>query len=244
MTREIGSWALIFVVSGILEMFVAGENFSVNKNSCLLIPPGVRHGGRGTYPPQLSFFWIHFLPTTGETARILENLSTQYPVRNPGRLSDYFQQFLALQESEPEDRDGLNLAFSLIMHEACKPVGNFSEMPKTVPRLLYEALNLMTLRFREPISTSSIARDLNCNPDYLGRLFRRHCGKCIVDTLNEIRLRHAAKMLEHSNLNIGQIAYETGFCDPVYFRRRFIRQYAMTPRMFRQQKLKGHVNTE
>ena len=46
-SRIIRNWELIFVLKSRLEMFVGGESFDVTAEHCLLLPPGIRHGGRG-----------------------------------------------------------------------------------------------------------------------------------------------------------------------------------------------------
>ena len=59
-TRVIDSHELIFVRSGILELFEEERRFRLGPGEALVLWPGRRHGGAAPYPPDLSFFWIHF----------------------------------------------------------------------------------------------------------------------------------------------------------------------------------------
>ena len=118
-SRIIRNWELIFVLKSRLEMFVGGESFDVTAEHCLLLPPGIRHGGRGGYTPDLSFFWIHFLPADRKSEQYLKKLPRRFKAMNPARLSEYFQLFLSLQEDSPEDEEGLDMLVQLILHEAC-----------------------------------------------------------------------------------------------------------------------------
>ena len=117
-SRVIRSWELIFVLKSELCMFVGNDDYTVPAGSCLLLPPGVQHGGTRDYPAALSFFWIHFESADAASAEHLEALPRCFTVENPVRLSEYFQSFLSLQNDVPDDAEGLNLLFSLILHEA------------------------------------------------------------------------------------------------------------------------------
>lgn len=241
--RVIRSWELIFVLKSELCMFVGNDDYTVPAGSCLLLPPGVPHGGTQDYPRTLSFFWIHFEAADGDSAEHLESLPRSFAVENPVRLSEYFQSFLALQNDVPDDVVGLNLLFSLILHETYRNDQKRLESD-TVPDILLRLRKMLSLRFAEDVSTSVFAQDLHCNADYLGRIYRRYYGESVTDTLNRIRLKHAAHLLLNTSLNIKEIAFQCGYNDPAYFRRRFLREYAMSPGDYRKQKTSGHINTQ
>ncbi len=159
------------------------------------------------------------------------------------RLSEYFRIFLASQEETPDDQTGFDIQMQLIFHEAFRqnqPTKDLSRLPHLVDRLR----QIITLRFREPLSTSILAEELKCNPDYLGRLWKRYFHESITDTLNKIRVHHAAELLRNSTLNIAEIAYEVGFNNTVYFRQRFFQEYSVSPSKFRKFRAREHVNTE
>ena len=61
-SRVIDSWELILVLKSEMKMFVGREKYTVPAGKCLLLPPGIRHGGLSPYTENLSFFWIHFHP--------------------------------------------------------------------------------------------------------------------------------------------------------------------------------------
>ncbi len=243
LSRIIRDWELIFVLKSRLEMFVGTESFDIPAEHCLLLRPGIYHGGRSEYTPELSFFWIHFLPADEQSEQILGSLPRMFHTGNPARLSEYFQQFLSLQEDAPDDEDGRNLLMELILHEAFRKTNENPE-PRKLPALMQELRKMLSLRFREPFSTSQLAGELQCNPDYLGRLHRKYFNESITDTLNRIRIIHAAERLRSTTQGIAQIAYEVGFNDPAYFRRRFFQCYAMSPRAYRRLKTQEYVNTE
>ena len=66
-------------------------------------------------------------------------------------------------------------------------------------------------------------------PDFM----RRHAGKSLSEFVNGIRLERAMEMLRHTDKNISDIAYDTGFANVTYFNRLFRNKYNRTPRSVR-----------
>ena len=51
----------------------------------------------------------------------------------------------------------------------------------------------------------------------------------VVDYLNAVRIRHACRLLEQTNLGVSQVSQLTGFNSVVYFDRQFRRFTGQTP---------------
>ena len=98
--------------------------------------------------------------------------------------------------------------------------------------------------YRTPISTSSVARAVGFNADYLERVFRRREDMSIVDAIHQKRIAMArASLNSDPRKNINEIAFECGYADPGYFRRMFRRLTGLTPREFRSLYARTHINT-
>ena len=68
--------------------------------------------------------------------------------------------------------------------------------------------------------------------------------EALFDAINDARIECARKLLVNSHLSVKEIAFESGYNDPVYFRRQFFRRTAMTPGEYRRCRSGGHINTE
>ena len=236
--RTIDSTELIFVVRGTLDIFEEDREFHLKKNDTLLLFPGRRHGGLIPYAPDTSFYWIHFSvrqPSGG--VEIPQTVSLE----RPDRMKELFRSFLNQQEQGESVSVQGTLFIMLMLNEiiSSRP-GNMS-MPGAA--LAAKAMNYITLHAFEDISTSSIASELNCNPDYLGRVFRRANGKSIVDTIHELRIKKARQLLLESHSNIDETAEECGFNDISYFRKIFMKFTGVSPSGFRKLHAGMHVNT-
>jgi transcriptional regulator GlxA family with amidase domain len=67
----------------------------------------------------------------------------------------------------------------------------------------------------------------------LSRFFKLRTGKTFVDTLNDVRLGHASRMLIETTHSVNEIAYKCGFNNMSNFNRIFKKKKDSTPKEFR-----------
>lgn len=89
--------------------------------------------------------------------------------------------------------------------------------------------------FKEDIRLQDIAGYVGQNPSALCRHFRQRTDKSIFRCLAEIRVEHACRLLSYSNLNISQIAYESGYNSVPYFITQFEKITKRKPSEYRLQ---------
>lgn len=98
--------------------------------------------------------------------------------------------------------------------------------------MLVAAQALICRRFGSPdLSPEEIARRLGCSRAHLYRLFARH-GLTIAGYLREIRLQRARSALAAAGPRdtVGDIAFRSGFDNPVHFAHLFRIRFGMRPR--------------
>jgi len=84
--------------------------------------------------------------------------------------------------------------------------------PKT-PHWLTQAREIVQEGFREQITITGIAEQVQVHPVYLGSTFRQKYGHSIVDYLRELRVNYAARQLSDSSDSLAMIAQAAGFSD-------------------------------
>ena len=248
-TRVIDSHELIFVRAGTLEMFEGSRRFAVRAGETLHLWPGQKHGGTANYPADLSFYWIHFSIATPDRKRSRCRPNLVVPqcarVARPDRLTELFRRFLDDQESGQSTRLSGALLIALMLEATAESHASGRAAPSdSLAALAARAEAWLLTRFHTPISASDVATGLSCNPDYLGRVFRKARGSTLTDAINLHRMRQARKLLMESGLNVDQVARACGFREAGYFRRVFRRAEGMTPLAFRRLYARVHVNTE
>ncbi len=97
-----------------------------------------------------------------------------------------------------------------------------------------EAKELITSRFHDNISLTSIADHLSLNPTYLNRVFKRTFQISIPDYLNKVRMEEACQFIrQHPFVLIKEIAEHVGFQDPYYFSKVFKQFTGFSPTEFK-----------
>ena len=78
-----------------------------------------------------------------------------------------------------------------------------------------------------------LSQQMNLSEIQLYRKLKALTGKSIAIYIRSIRLQRGKELLETSELNISEIAYEVGFSDPNYFSRTFSQEFGVPPSDFR-----------
>ena len=85
----------------------------------------------------------------------------------------------------------------------------------------------------EPISNDELSKIVNLAKNSFARLFKE-CIKCSVQQyILQRRIAHAITLLHHSNLQIDEIATQSGFYDRHHFSRIFKKQIKISPGNYR-----------
>ncbi|HEU5024865.1 MAG TPA: AraC family transcriptional regulator [Spirillospora sp.] len=85
----------------------------------------------------------------------------------------------------------------------------------------------------EPWRLDDLARAVNLDPAYLGRLFGRCTGSTPMGFLARLRAERAAALLVNSTLPAARVGAAVGWEDPTYFARRFKTLVGLTPTEYR-----------
>lgn len=241
-TRRLESHELIFVHSGRLALFEEEDTFVLKPGETLLLSPARRHGGAAPYPPDLSFYWVHF--TVHGQKRGREGTTTiprHAALAVPERLVSLYRRFLDDQGAGRLTPLSGGLLIGLMLAE----VAAAQPGPGPANSALAEQANRhIEVHGAEPISTATVARHLRCNPDYLGRVYKRATGQTLTTAIQRRKLRLAEVELLDTTATIAEVAARLGFADARALRQLFQRYHGMSPRAYRQLYTRVHVNTE
>ncbi len=113
---------------------------------------------------------------------------------------------------------------------------NFSQKTKLTgeERFLKKAVATIEQNLNNPeLNAAMLAENLNMSESQLYRKLKALSNRSISVFIRGIRLSAAKRMLETSEFNISEIAYQSGFSDPAWFSRSFKEEYGISPRTFR-----------
>ncbi len=111
---------------------------------------------------------------------------------------------------------------------------NTAEKNHYSSRRIEKVMNYTHQNFHRPVSLSEVARLTNMTETAFSRFFKLRTGMTFIDSLTEIRLGHASRMLIETTQTISEIAYDCGFNNISNFNRIFKKKKGCTPKELRE----------
>ena len=88
-------------------------------------------------------------------------------------------------------------------------------------------------RRSQKLTLDEIAAHLHLSTNECCRFFKKNMNCTLFEYITEYRLGKSMELLEHTDLPVSQIAYETGFGSSSYFIEKFRKNVGTTPAAFR-----------
>lgn len=94
---------------------------------------------------------------------------------------------------------------------------------------LREAINLMSANIEEPLSQDQLAHYVGRSKRQIGRLFMTQLGTTPVRYYLELRITESRRLLQHSDLQLIDVALACGFVSPSHFSKCYASFYGYGP---------------
>jgi AraC family transcriptional regulator, melibiose operon regulatory protein len=104
---------------------------------------------------------------------------------------------------------------------------------------LQQIVDYLDKHYSEDISVEEMAKRCSMSYSYFSRFFKKIMRKTFKEYLNYIRITEAEKLLLNSDLNITEVALNTGFTNTSYFIKQFKRYKNISPKQFKKITLKN-----
>ncbi|WP_135556868.1 helix-turn-helix domain-containing protein [Paenibacillus cymbidii] len=234
-------WIITFTLSGSGSYRIGDYRLVCVPGDIVILKPGTPHR-YAAEPAGWRFVWSHFLPEP-RWAGLL-----QLPEPHPGlihlsiesaavrsRLERTFDRLIHETKDEMplKDQLAINAMEEIVLLVAGEHRRDGSQALD--PRV-EEVLRLLTERLSEPHTVEELARHVALSPSRLAHLFKAQVGDAVLETLLKTRLRHAARLLEHTSRLVSEIAADVGFGSPYYFTKQFTSFFGCSPTVYRERK--------
>ena len=127
-----------------------------------------------------------------------------------------------------------DLSISRNMHTLSDATFNNAELSYN-SRRIEKAMDYMNQNFSKGITLSEVAKLSNMTDVSFSRFFRNRTGITFMDSLLEMRLGHASRLLIDTTQSVSEVAYNCGFNNISNFNRLFKKKKGCTPKQFRQE---------
>lgn len=226
------------------------------ENTFFIAPPGVPYG-TGTLPhwereqevvPH-DIFWVRFYPLGVQCHMRHSHPQSHQPGQAclfpESRL--YFAVTSLLEELRTGDKNSAAAIRGLLQFIMARVVRGLESMqtakwrpigPEITERnnathAVEAACAYIETNFHRKLSLEEIATHALTSPTHLSHIFRREKQKTVTDYITQLRMEYAVSLLQHTRLNIGQVAQTIGYGNQAYFCQVFARHYACSPSEFR-----------
>lgn len=237
--RGTHDWLLTFTLSGQGGFSIDGEMVQVESNDLALLAPGCPHH-YGTIGDSWEFFWVHFIPQ--QPWMVWLNAIENRNRFSLWRLRDktLVRRVLAAFDRLVVDSSGLGIHEHALATNAVEELlillaAFIERQPRQLDDRIQQVLIILSEHYTASVDISDLAKQVGLSASRLSHLFKAETGSSIIETLQQIRLRHAARLLDRTDLSITEISDAVGFASPYYFSRQFRRHYGVAPTEYRRQ---------
>ena len=135
----------------------------------------------------------------------------------------------------------IGVLHQLALHEDFKVLassGYVASLKLEESKLSNKVIAYIFKNFNQDIDLNTVAELVNMNPSAFSRSFKRVHRKTFSKYVNEIRIGYACKLLMENELNVANIAFESGYNNLSNFNRQFKTIKKIAPSVY----LKRHSN--
>ncbi len=156
-----------------------------------------------------------------------------WEVKNPGPFLHAVEQLLAMMKhaEEPAMADRIDRAAEMAVLESLQQGATLLGKPDKSILKIKTALERNYLQNHD---VDMMASAEGLSPSVFRRVWKKHVGMPPQRYLIELRMSAARRMLSETKLNISEIAYKSGYSDPLYFSRLFHKTTGMSASTYRQ----------
>lgn len=226
-----GDWLIAYTLSGSGYFITPDKKIECAGGDVVLLGPGTSHSYGTSKGETWNFVWAHFgSRSIGDQLLPSESLSVQSlePGSVQSRVYEAFRRILSDSRERSEFWHDLclNSLREILMLLALR------RNQKLDPRV-GEALHFLSVNMRSPVQIEALSKSIGLSASRLSHLFKEQTGLSVIDTLNRMRIRQAALLLEHTDRSASEVAYDVGFQNYNHFIKQFHKWAGTSPSVFR-----------
>lgn len=131
---------------------------------------------------------------------------------------------------EPEVKSYITLIFAYLTE---KELLDKNSVRKENVEFCGKLLKYIREHYAEPVTSKQASEDLAFNQSYFCRAFKKNFGMSFSEYLNNYRIFTSRRLIEETNKNIADIAFDCGFATPSYFAKCFKSLLGVLPAEYR-----------
>ena len=204
------------------------------------LPAGLAHAYGSAQKDPWTILWAHF--TGDEVAAWGELLGVgEPPSASVFSLPDDRLDEIALDQVYAALERGFagrhQVAAATALRHALSTVAQLAHTPRSgrsAHERVVASIEMLRRDWQRPHTLAELAAAAHVSVAHYSALFRRQTGFAPIDFIIRLRVQHACRLLDTTELSVGEVAERVGYADPYYFTRCFRRVMGRAPRLYRQ----------
>ncbi|MDD5705001.1 MAG: helix-turn-helix domain-containing protein [Kiritimatiellae bacterium] len=218
-------WELTGVLSG-EGVLRCGADMALEPGALCLVPPGLAHCERSE--GDMDTVWVGLRGSHLRTG----DASNAVRVNNLPLAKKVEQLWLFAVKRAGTIGPELDALTAEIVAGFFRLLSEGAEAPAASDALT-RAILLFQRDFSQRLTIAAAARHSGYSAGHFCRAFRQRTGLAPAVYLTAVRLRHARRLLEYTDLPISQVAEQAGYDDQLYFSRVFRKATGAAPTAYR-----------
>ena len=228
-----------FVLEGEGKVRLGDELQEVKSGSIFTYSRGVPHRIENSRKkPMLKYFLVCAHHSSQQPFKTVHSGKAGFfQITSIGEVMELFELILSNANLDSAIASSIcnSLAKALVL-KLCEKANHFSQSSSLAWNTYNRALQFMRRNYFSLKSIEELANEVNVDPAYLSRIFRRFHKDTPYKFLVRLKMSHAASLLLTTGNLVKNIAFELGFENPFHFSRAFKSVYGISPESFVKQR--------
>ena len=225
-----------YITEGECLISVDGNEFKGKAGDWFFIPAMSEHSYCNLKTGAFKKYWMHFDLYPNAELFSLINLPFVVHVGKKSNAERLFKMFArAVSSNKLADKLTIKSCLIGLLGEyirLAKPEG--VNVFSRADERLNDLLRFINENLDKELSNEILSEKYFAHPNHFIRAFRDKTGQTPAKYIKQKRLENAKRLLENTDLNVGEIIEKTGFKDVAHFSRAFKEYYNLSPLKHRQ----------
>lgn len=231
----------VYIIHIILEgkgiYVVDNKKYELDKGEAFIIEPNIVTFYQANSKEPWSYCWIAFDGEDSEKLLQEIGLNQQKPIFKTDRGIELFEIIKEMLKKQTNnlvnqlELQALFFKFFALMLEG-KSVEHVEQNEK-LSCYVYKAIDFIKKNYWDDINVNSVVEYVGLNRSYISSLFHKEVGITIKEYISVFRLSRANELLDITDESIEEVAYNSGYKDPLIFTKAYKKKYGVTPTQHR-----------
>jgi AraC-like DNA-binding protein len=230
---------LVTIIERPAPVRIDRTTYELHPGECALIFPNQFHHFLDIADGKLEWLFVTFECHHPEPLAPMRDAPRVYDARGTELLESLVTEFVSPKGKRPD-----HLVLSYTLARLLEHLSTLGEIPKErrdihssddIRDVILENINRhVRENLHRAVTIGDLADELGYSVSHLRAVFRDRLGVSLGRYMRESRLSEAAKLLQNSEFNVGEIGERCGFESLYAFSRAFRKAYGLPPRSYRQ----------